>query len=108
MSEPQWIEVGPADELTQDGKACVKAGQTPLVVCTVEGETHVLKDECPHAGLPFGEGELRGKTLTCPFHGFTYRVDTGADVDDPEFGEPAAVLPCKVESGKLWVRLESS
>ncbi|MEQ1505076.1 MAG: Rieske 2Fe-2S domain-containing protein, partial [Myxococcota bacterium] len=49
----------------------------------------------PHAGGPLGEGQLDGCTLTCPWHGWSYDLETGKSlVSDNVFlvGHPVEVV----------------
>ncbi|MEM8738698.1 MAG: Rieske (2Fe-2S) protein [Planctomycetota bacterium] len=107
---PNWTDLGPAADTPPDARACVRlAGadgkEHPLVVFNVDGTYHAIANHCPHAGLPLGDGERRGLTITCPYHGYTYRLTDGADLDDPEFGEPATVYPARVQDGTVQIRL---
>jgi phenylpropionate dioxygenase-like ring-hydroxylating dioxygenase large terminal subunit len=49
------------------------------VVLIREGDRiHALHDRCPHRGVPLslGRREFPG-TISCPYHGWTYELDTG-------------------------------
>lgn len=108
---PNWIDVAPAGETSAEGHACVSVeidGKAlPLIVFNVNGSPHVMANVCPHAGLPLGDGERRGLTITCPYHGYTYRITDGQDLDDPEFGEPAKTYPTRIENGRVQIQIES-
>lgn len=38
---------------------------------------------CPHADGPLHEGEVDGRLLTCPWHGWQFDLDTGVCEEDP-------------------------
>ena len=82
----QWYKVADAGELPVGQVATVIAGVTP--VCLVHTEAHgytALDNRCPHQGGPLGEGQLDGRWLICPWHGYEYDPATG---DPPEgYGE---------------------
>ena len=101
----QWHDAIDLDQLPEGGKACVRVNDKPMVAIRVEGACHVIEDVCPHAGFPLGEGDLAGRVLTCPYHGFTYDVVTGRNVDDPD-DVPVKRYPCEVRDGKLRVDIE--
>lgn len=42
------------------------------------GDLHVLNNACPHQGFPLDKGQLGNNTLSCPRHGFIFRLDSGA------------------------------
>ena len=49
----------------------------PLALFNVDGGFYAINDVCGHRGGPLGEGELDGKTVVCPWHGWRYNVTTG-------------------------------
>jgi nitrite reductase (NADH) small subunit len=48
-----------------------------VVLARVEGHVFALEDRCPHLGGPLSRGVLRGRHLTCPWHGWVIDVPTG-------------------------------
>jgi len=104
---PQWIDVGPAQEFPEGCQVCTKAGDRQVVVFCLEGVHHAIANICPHAGLPLGDGARRGKVITCPFHGYTYRIDTGANIDFPDIEPPVRTFPVRVENGQLEIDVEA-
>lgn len=108
---PNWIDVSSAEETANEGHTCVALSvddkKLPLIVFNVNGKHHVMANVCPHAGLPLGDGEQRGLTITCPYHGYTYRITDGKDLDDPEFGEPAQTYPTRIEEGRVQIQIET-
>lgn len=97
----QWIDVTDAADLPPGAKVCT----AQVVVANVDGNLHAIENHCPHAGMPLGEGELRGKIITCPFHGYAFRIDTGLNVDYPD-DVPAKTLPVRVENGTVQVDID--
>ena len=55
----------------------------PVAVFNVEGTFCAISDTCVHRGGPLGEGELEGKIVTCPWHGWRYDVTTGINEMNP-------------------------
>jgi nitrite reductase/ring-hydroxylating ferredoxin subunit len=100
----EQVEIADASELPPGARRCVTAQGRPLAVFNVDGRYLAIENVCPHAGLPLAEGELRGRILTCPFHGFTYNIESGQNVDFDD--EPLRRYPVHVENGKVWVSLE--
>jgi nitrite reductase (NADH) small subunit len=54
------------------------AGGMAIAVCNVDGEFFAMDNACPHAEGPLGEGSMDGSVLTCPYHGWSFDVKTGA------------------------------
>lgn len=55
----------------------------PVAVFNVEGAFYAISDTCVHRGGPLGEGELNGKTVTCPWHGWRYDITSGVNEMNP-------------------------
>jgi nitrite reductase/ring-hydroxylating ferredoxin subunit len=73
----------------------------PVAIFNVDGNFHAISDTCLHRGGPLGEGELDGKTVTCPWHGWRFDVTTGTN----EFNPSIAVekYQTKIEGDDLYV-----
>jgi nitrite reductase/ring-hydroxylating ferredoxin subunit len=59
------------------GKVVTVSG-TEVAVFRVEGRFFAIDNKCLHRGGPLGEGELRDRTIVCPWHGWKYDVTTGS------------------------------
>jgi nitrite reductase (NADH) small subunit/3-phenylpropionate/trans-cinnamate dioxygenase ferredoxin subunit len=74
-----------------------------IALCNVEGTVYAVDNACPHRGGPLGEGELDGRVLTCPWHGWRWDVTTGASVNTP--GLRVGCVPVTVSGPDLLVTL---
>ena len=104
-NQTTWTDLGPTADYPAETHRCIDAGGEPLIVFHVAGAYHVMANVCPHAGLPLGDGERRGMTITCPYHAYTYHIARGTDLDDPEFGTPATMYPTCVDGNRLRCNL---
>ncbi|MEX0775356.1 MAG: Rieske (2Fe-2S) protein [Phycisphaeraceae bacterium] len=106
----KWIDVGSLDQFPPGARQCVQAEwqvengarQLPVCLMNVAGTIVAIENICPHAGMPIGEGELSGKVLTCPFHGYAYNVETGQNVDYPEDVQLRR-LPVKAQGQRIVI-----
>ncbi len=48
-----------------------------IALANVDGKFFAINNTCLHRGGPLAEGELNGKVVTCPWHGWQYDVTTG-------------------------------
>lgn len=103
---PQWIDLGPASELPPGAKNCLEVDDRRIVVMNIDGQVHATSNVCPHAGLPLGEGELHGKVLVCPFHGYAYDVETGCNIDFPNEERRLRRYEARVHEGRLQINIE--
>ena len=48
-----------------------------VAIANVDGKLFAINNVCLHRGGPLAQGDLQGKIVTCPWHGWTYDVETG-------------------------------
>jgi nitrite reductase (NADH) small subunit len=72
------VPAGMIRELQLDGKV--------IALANVDGKIYALNNVCLHRGGPLGQGELSGKRVTCPWHGWEYDVTTGEVALNPAVG----------------------
>ncbi len=52
------------------------------VIAITQGDlVKVFSGMCPHQGGPLGEGTLGSNTISCPWHGCTFDINTGNCID---------------------------
>jgi nitrite reductase/ring-hydroxylating ferredoxin subunit/alkylhydroperoxidase/carboxymuconolactone decarboxylase family protein YurZ len=59
----------------------------------------VYDSHCPHQSTDMPQLALRGRTLTCPTHGWQFNVRDGACIAHGH--EPLRQLPCRIQDGRL-------
>jgi nitrite reductase/ring-hydroxylating ferredoxin subunit len=72
------VPPGSIREFQLDGKT--------VAVANVDGKLFAINNTCLHRGGPLGQGELEGKTVTCPWHGWQYDVTSGKVTLNPAVG----------------------
>ena len=102
MSE--FMKVAKSGDLNEGEVAAFEIGGQQVAVANVDGSLYAFGDICTHAHCSLAEGELEGKTVTCPCHGSQFDVTTGA-VLNPPATEPVPVYPVRVENDELQVEL---
>lgn len=103
----KWIDLSPLNDIPAGEHVCLQAAGKPLVLIRTESEdVHVIANICPHAGLPLGEGERRGHVITCPFHGYTYNIKNGRNIDWPHDEPPVKVYETRVHEGVVQVLMQ--
>ena len=79
------INVAKKNDLPQGKGMAVDAEGKRIAVFNVDGNYFAIDGECTHAGGPLSEGELNGTTVTCPWHGATFNVQTGEALTAPAY-----------------------
>ncbi len=100
----QWFPVAKTDELKPgQGKQIPLEGKI-LALFNVEGTYYTIDDTCTHAGASLAEGPVAGTVVTCPWHGATFDIKTGAVLSDPAY-EGVAAYPTKVEGDDILIEI---
>ena len=101
--EPQWIDVGAADELKKTELQPVVANTTRIALSFRDGQFGAVSNTCNHVGGPLGEGKIdKAGYIQCPWHGYKYHCRTG--LGEPGFEvDKVPSFPVKVESGRVLV-----
>ncbi|WP_178114772.1 Rieske (2Fe-2S) protein [Pseudomonas saliphila] len=76
-------KVGSAEALRNGEPIGAKVGDQAVAVFLVDDDIIATEGICPHATGPLHEGEVEGRVLTCPWHGWSFDLDSGVCVDDP-------------------------
>ena len=101
----KWISIKLDSELQTGGHACLEADGTDIVVCKTEHGYHAFENDCPHAGLPLGDGDLAGCVITCPYHGYAYDVRDGRNIDFPD-DMPLKTFPIRIDGEVIEVDVD--
>lgn len=73
-----FVAVLGVDELDIGEVVEVMVSGVPVALVNADGAICAVEGTCPHAGGPLGDGTLDGDALTCPWHGWSFDVRTGA------------------------------
>lgn len=57
-------------------------GGTQVALFMCRGRVVATQGQCPHAEGPIFEGEVEGTVLTCPWHGWSFDLETGLSCED--------------------------
>ena len=92
--------VGRLDDFAEGEMKMAKVGERRVAVIRTASGIHALDNACPHQGYGMVTGSLEGELLTCQWHNWKFRVDTGECV----IGEEN--IPCHqvaIEDGEISV-----
>jgi 3-phenylpropionate/trans-cinnamate dioxygenase ferredoxin component len=91
-----------ADVRPGEGRTVEVGGRT-LAVFNIDGQYFALDNTCLHRGGPLGEGDIDGRVVICPWHGWRWDVTTGANVNNPAV--KVTCFPVTVEAGAVYAEL---
>lgn len=72
-----YITVLKKGDLAPGACTTIEVKGTKIALFNVDGTFYAIDNTCLHRGGPLGEGFLNNKTVTCPWHGWEYDVETG-------------------------------
>ncbi len=76
-----------------------------IAVCNVDGTFYGIEDVCTHDGAPLDQGTLQGNIITCPRHGASFDVTTGAALSMPAV-VPVKTIPLEIESEVIYAQTD--
>jgi nitrite reductase/ring-hydroxylating ferredoxin subunit len=72
------VDVCAVDEIPENrAKIGLVAGER-VAVFRYQGMISAVSNVCRHQNGPLGEGKIIDGCITCPWHGYQYRPDTGS------------------------------
>jgi len=101
-----WIAVGAPASIPDKGARIVAApGGERIAVFRDGAEIGALTNLCAHQNGPIGEGRIIDGCVTCPWHGYQYRLADGCA--PPPFTERLATYRVRVRDGVVEVDPEA-
>jgi nitrite reductase (NADH) small subunit len=82
-----------------------KGAKIEVAVFNIDGKYYAISNTCKHEGGPLNQGILKGKIVTCPWHGWKYSVINGKAPH--KGGDSVDSYETKVRNGELYVSSES-
>ena len=97
-----WIGVGPAHSIPDRGARIVSAPGGERIAVFRDGQRiGAVANLCAHQHGPLGEGRVIDGCITCPWHGFQYRLEDGRS--PPPFTEKIATHRVRLVRGAVEV-----
>ncbi len=105
MDLDPWTPLCPVADCPPGRAKFVSVGTHELAVfhLTDPDRFVVTRNSCPHAGGNLAAGEVAGPVVTCPWHQWSFNLDSGACTLSP-----AVALhryECKIENGDVCAKL---
>ena len=97
-----WLSVGPPLSIPDKGARIVAAPDGERIAVFREGtQIGALSNLCAHQNGPIGEGRIIDGYVTCPWHGYQYRLADGCA--PPPFTEKVATYRVRIAHGVVEV-----
>ena len=103
-SQDGWVEGPLESEITASKSHAFVQGDTQILILSTSKGLRAYRNACAHQGLPLDSGLVDGDagTITCPWHGFSFDMESGECFTAPQCQlEP---FPLRIADGRIWVR----
>jgi nitrite reductase/ring-hydroxylating ferredoxin subunit len=104
MTESTFKPLLALADIARGSMRSCRVGERELVVCHTRDGVFAVDNVCTHAFARMSEGYLKGRRLTCPLHGATFDVRTGAVLGGPAT-IPLTAYQTRVVEGMVEVAL---
>ncbi len=78
-----FVKAASVDEIPEGKTKGVVVNGKKIMISNVGGKFYAIVSQCTHAGGPLHEGEVKGKVVTCPWHGSQFDITSGKVVHGP-------------------------
>ncbi|MBR0656160.1 Rieske 2Fe-2S domain-containing protein [Plastoroseomonas arctica] len=98
----EWVRAAAAADIPEGGAVVVEvAAGEPVAIFRNEGQLSAVSNLCAHQNGPLGEGRVVDGCITCPWHGFQYRLADGCA--PAPYTEKLATYRLRVEGGEVFL-----
>jgi nitrite reductase/ring-hydroxylating ferredoxin subunit/uncharacterized membrane protein len=98
-----FVDVMDLEELPDGQPTVVQVEGTPVFLLRRGEHVVALHNTCTHRGGPLNEGSVGADTVTCPWHGSTFRLDDG-EIERGPATVPQPSYEVRVQKGSVQVR----
>lgn len=100
--EGRWIEAGRVGEIAESRAIVVPLPDGgSAAIFRHDGKLSAISNICAHQNGPLGEGIIIDGCVTCPWHGYQYRLDDGCA--PPPFTEKLATYRLKLAGDQILI-----
>ncbi|MEM8786652.1 MAG: Rieske 2Fe-2S domain-containing protein [Pseudomonadota bacterium] len=97
-----WVPVGAPEEIEEGFAKVVRLDNGERVaVFRHEGRLSAISNACAHQNGPLGEGRIVDGCVTCPWHGFQYRLEDGCS--PAPFTEKVPTYKLRLSDGRVEI-----
>lgn len=99
----KWHTVALTSDLQEGEGKTVDVFGKPIALFNDGGTFKAVENTCPHRRGSLGEGTLQNGCVVCPLHQWTFNLETGENIRNPQV--KLSVYPVRVEGEKIRVAL---
>ena len=97
------VKVAQLSQLPAESVTEVTVGADTYALCHFAGRVTAVSGVCLHRGGPLGQGTLHGNRVVCPWHGWEWDCQTGAN--DFDSSKKVPTFEVRVEGDDVLLQL---
>lgn len=105
QKEYKWVEVTTVKQISEWGVLAAKAEGKSVILWRKGDQVVCYHNACTHLAYPIDMGQVNRGIITCPFHRFQYKLETGECLTAPDL--PLESYPVQIEGEKVFVQVEN-
>jgi Fe-S cluster biogenesis protein NfuA/nitrite reductase/ring-hydroxylating ferredoxin subunit len=98
-----WIKLATIDEVPEFSVLAVQLAGNSLILHRQGITVTCYRNACTHLGSALEHGQVENGILTCPSHGFQYKLETGECLTAPDVSLQSYQV--KIQDDKVFVKL---
>ena len=99
-----WIKVATIDQVPEFSVLAVQLAGTSLILHRQGVTVTCYRNACTHLGSSLEKGKVENGIITCPAHGFQYKLETGKCLTAPDVSLQSYLV--KIKDDKVFVKLQ--
>ncbi|MBN3927870.1 NifU family protein [Nostoc sp. NMS4] len=99
-----WIKLATIDEVPEFSVLAVQLAGNSLILHRQGITVKCYRNACTHLGSALDQGKVENGILTCPSHGFQYKLETGECLTAPDVSLQSYQV--KIKDDKVFVKLQ--
>ncbi|MEH2151378.1 NifU family protein [Nostoc sp.] len=99
-----WVKVATIEQVPEFGVLAVQLAGNSLILHRQGATVTCYRNACAHLGYPLEKSKVENGIITCPSHGFQYKLETGECLTAPDVSLQSYLL--KIKGDKVFVKLQ--
>ncbi|MEH2258733.1 NifU family protein [Nostoc sp.] len=99
-----WIKVATIEQVPEFSVLAVQLAGNSLILHHQGIIVKCYRNACTHLGSALDQGKVENGIITCPSHGFQYKLETGECLTAPDVSLQS--YPVKIKDDKVFVKLQ--
>ena|ERR1044071_7841014 len=99
----EFVKVAKTCDIAPGKAKVVDIDGRPIAIYNSNGTFYASDNHCPHKGGPLSEGLVMGNMVLCPWHRWTFDLNTGKCITNPM--ARVSCFEVKVEGEDLLIKV---